>query len=82
MKTSVRNLFKSVICWFFIKLRGEIMSEILVVQSKVKEEIGKADMNCSGDLAEALSVVVEHKIKRAIERAKANGRKTVRPEDL
>jgi histone H3/H4 len=58
------------------------MSEILVVQSKVKEEIGKADMNCSGDLAEALSTVVEHKIKRAIERAKANGRKTVRPEDL
>lgn len=64
------------------KIRGEIMSEILVVQSKVKEEIGKADMNCSGDLAEALSTVVEKKLARAIERAKANGRKTVRPEDL
>jgi histone H3/H4 len=58
------------------------MTEILVVQSKVKETISKADMNSSGDLADALSAVVEKKLARAIERAKANGRKTVRPEDL
>jgi histone H3/H4 len=58
------------------------MTELLIVASKVKEFIGKADMNSSGDLAEALSGKVEHKLTRAIERAKANGRKTVRPEDL
>jgi histone H3/H4 len=58
------------------------MTELLVVQSKVKETISKADMNCSGDLSDALSAVVEKKLHRAVERAKANGRKTVRPEDL
>jgi histone H3/H4 len=58
------------------------MTELLVVQSKVKEVISKHDMNSSGDLADALSVVVEKKLAKAVERAKANGRKTVRPEDL
>jgi len=58
------------------------MTEILVVQSKVKELISKHEMNSSGDLADALSAVVEKKLARAVERAKANGRKTVRPEDL
>lgn len=58
------------------------MAELLVVTSKVKEMIGKADMNMAGDAAEALSGKVEWKVKRAIERAKANGRKTVRPEDF
>lgn len=58
------------------------MAEMLVVQSKVKEFISKQDMNSSGDLADALSGVVEKLLTRAIERAKANGRKTVRPEDL
>jgi histone H3/H4 len=58
------------------------MAEMLVVVSKVKDVISAGDMNSSGDLAEALSAVVEKKLHKAIERAKANGRKTVRPEDL
>ncbi|MFH0715134.1 MAG: hypothetical protein V1847_05180 [Candidatus Diapherotrites archaeon] len=58
------------------------MAELFVVTSKVKEAISKSDMNCAGDAAEALSAKVEWKIKRAVERAKANGRKTVRPEDF
>lgn len=58
------------------------MTELLVVQSKVKDVISAAGMNSSGDLAEALSIVTEKKLIRAVERAKANGRKTVRPEDL
>lgn len=58
------------------------MTELLVVTSKVKEAISKADMNCSSDTPDALSSVVEFKIKKAVERAKANGRKTVRPEDF
>ncbi|HIH33071.1 MAG: hypothetical protein J4478_02190 [Candidatus Diapherotrites archaeon] len=58
------------------------MAELLVVTSKVKEAISKSDMNCSSDTPDALSVVVEGLLKKAVERAKANGRKTVRPEDF
>jgi len=58
------------------------MTDMLVVQSKVKDVVSATGMNSSGDLAEALSVVVEKKLIKAVERAKANGRKTVRPEDL
>ena len=58
------------------------MTEVLVVGSKVKEEIKKHDCNTAGDAVEALSKVVELKIKRAAERAKANGRKTVRADDF
>lgn len=53
-----------------------------VVKTSVKEYIGKAEMNCAGDLDEALSKNVETLLKAAIGRAKANGRKTVRTEDL
>ncbi len=56
--------------------------EVLVVQSKVKETIKKHGMNTAGDFVEALSKEVEALIKKAVERAKANGRKTVRAADL
>jgi histone H3/H4 len=55
------------------------MAEMLVVKSKIKE---MTDLNVAGDFAEALSKVVEHKIKKAEERAKENGRKTLKPCDL
>jgi len=58
------------------------MAELLVVTSKVKELIGKQDLNTAGDAAEGLSAVVEAMVKKACERCKANGRKTVRPEDF
>lgn len=53
-----------------------------VVASKLKELIKKLNMMSSGDLADAVSSVVEEGVKKAVARAKANGRKTVRPEDL
>ncbi len=56
--------------------------EMLVVQSKVKEEIKKHGMNTAGDFTEALSKHVAAEIKKAVERAKGNGRKTVRAIDL
>mgnify|MGYP001615752975 CR=1 FL=1 len=62
--------------------RGFCMTEILVVGSKVKEEIKKYDCNTAGDAVDALSKVVEGMVKKAAERAKANGRKTVRAEDF
>lgn len=54
----------------------------LVVASSAKEVIKKEDMNCGGEFVDALDKVIEGKIKKACERAKANGRKTVRAEDL
>ena len=56
--------------------------DMLVVQSKVKEEVKKHGMNTAGDFAEELSKHVAWHIKKAAERAKANGRKTVRGMDI
>ena len=53
-----------------------------VVASAVKDAIKKAGMMSSGDLPAAASAVLEESMKKAVARAKANGRKTVRPEDL
>lgn len=58
------------------------MAEVLVIASKVKDAIKAGDCNTAGDAVDALSAVVEGLVKRACERAKANGRKTVRAEDL
>ena len=52
----------------------------LVVRSKVKE--AAKGMRCSGDFFAALDTVVANKIKKASERAKGNGRSTLRPVDL
>ena len=56
------------------------MTDSLVVRSKIKDFI--KDMNVSGDFADALSKKVEMMIKDAMERAKANGRRTVQSRDL
>jgi histone H3/H4 len=58
------------------------MAELLVVTSKVREAVKKMKMNMAGDFAKGLSDRTEWKIKRAAERAKSNGRKTVRASDL
>ncbi len=56
------------------------MAELIVVRSKIKEYA--KGMNISGDFAEALSAEVIKLIERAVERAKANGRKTLKPQDI
>lgn len=53
-----------------------------VVASKVKEAISESGLRSSGDLADAFNEMIAHKIDKAIARAKANGRQTIRPEDL
>ena len=53
-----------------------------VVASKLKELVKKHGMMSSGDLADAASAMLESAIKKAVERAKANGRKTVRAHDF
>lgn len=55
------------------------MSELLVVRSNIKKS---TKLNVSGDFADALSKIVEMKIKKAEERASGNGRKTLKPIDL
>lgn len=61
---------------------SERSRENLVVGSKIKDFVSKNGLRSSGDLTDALSRYLEDKLKRAIERAKANGRQTLRPEDL
>ncbi len=53
-----------------------------VVASKIKELINSKGMMSAGDLAEAASAALEDMLNKAVKRAAANGRKTVRPEDL
>ncbi len=53
-----------------------------VVASKVKELVKKHGMMCAGDLSDEASAALEALVAKAVERAKANGRKTVRGSDL
>lgn len=56
--------------------------EIVVVGSKVKESVKELGCQSSGDLVEAVSEKVHDMLEAAVERAKQNGRATVRPYDL
>ncbi len=53
---------------------------MLVVKSKIKEAV--QDLNVSSDFSEALDKTVDELVQKAVERAKANGRKTVQARDL
>ncbi|HSI03939.1 MAG: hypothetical protein ACAI38_14390 [Myxococcota bacterium] len=56
--------------------------EVVVVGSKLKDAVKAAGCQSSGDLVEAVSEKVHDMIIAAVERAKQNGRATVRPYDL
>ena len=59
------------------------MSEVLVVASKIKKHIkDKADMSTSASVMPALTAIVETHIDKAVERARASGRKTVMDRDF
>ena len=53
-----------------------------VVASKIKEFINGKGMMSAGDLSENASKFLEEALAKAVKRAAANGRKTVRGEDL
>ena len=57
------------------------MAEMVVV-SKVKESVKAHGCNTGGDFVGALGKLVEREVSKAAERAKANGRKTLRATDL
>ena len=52
----------------------------LIVRSKIKEAC--EGMNVSGAVADALDNKVGQLLKDAVERAKANKRKTIMPQDI
>lgn len=54
----------------------------LTVASQVKELLKKSDMNCGGDLCDALDKKIEMLVNDAVARAKSNDRKTVRSGDV
>jgi histone H3/H4 len=56
--------------------------EVVVVASKVKDAVKESGCQSSGDLIEAISDKVHDMLEAAVERAKNNGRATVRPYDL
>ncbi len=59
------------------------MADILVVSSKIKKFIReKSEFNTSAEFLQALSQRVEKLALEAIERAKADKRKTVKERDL
>ncbi len=64
------------------KAKKKAGGEILLVASKVREQIKAANCNTAGDAVEGLNGWVHWLIQQATERAKANGRKTVRAHDF
>ncbi|MFH1770069.1 MAG: DUF1931 domain-containing protein [archaeon] len=56
------------------------MSDLFIVKAKVKEIAG--EMNIAGDFSVALNEKVKALILESIERAKANGRRTLMAKDL
>ena len=53
-----------------------------VVQSKVKELVKKNKMKCSSDVISAVNHIISWHVTKGVERARANGRKTLRAADL
>lgn len=53
----------------------------LVIKSKIKEAVPK-DLRVSVELADALNKKIEEILKKAAERAKANHRTTILPQDV
>jgi histone H3/H4 len=58
------------------------VTEILVIQSKIRDMIKNEGCATSQEAVEALSKEIERMVKRSIERAKENGRKTVKGQDI
>ena len=58
------------------------MAEVLLVQSKVKEYLKAKGVNVSGDFAEQASKKIAAHLDIAVDRCKANGRKTIRGYDF
>lgn len=56
--------------------------ESVIVQSKIREAIKRFDLQMDGNLPDALNERVYALLEQGAERARNNGRKTIRPYDL
>jgi histone H3/H4 len=56
--------------------------EVLLIASKVRAAVKDADCNFAGDAIDGLNAYVHWLVQQATERAKQNGRKTVRAHDF
>ncbi|MBW2990962.1 DUF1931 domain-containing protein [Candidatus Woesearchaeota archaeon] len=56
------------------------MPEMLIIKAKIKEACG--DMSVAGDFVTALNERVDELVKKALWRAKENGRRTVMGKDV
>lgn len=54
----------------------------LILKSGIKNVAHAHDMHMSADLVEAIQQYIEQKLAKAVERAKANGRKTLQAHDF
>lgn len=54
----------------------------VVLASRIKDIARTAKVRVSGDFVEAANSEVNAVLRRAIDRAKQNGRQTVRPQDI
>ncbi len=54
----------------------------VVLASRIKEVAKSANVRVSGDFVDAANAAVVALVKAAIGRAKANGRQTIRPQDI
>lgn len=63
--------------------KGSEAKDVLIVASKLKKYIkDRGDMSCSADVLDALSDIVRLAANDAIDRARADGRKTVKSRDF
>lgn len=64
--------------------KKEVEKPMIIIASKMKEAVkGMGDeIRVSGDLADTLSARAYELLEDAVKRAVANGRKTIKPEDL
>lgn len=56
--------------------------ESVIVQSKLREAVKQLGLQMDGSLPDAVNDKVHAVLAEAADRAKANGRKTLRPHDL
>lgn len=71
-----------IICLNLALYGGINMAEVLVVASKIKDAIKTEGCNTASDAVDAISAKVAKMVKEAADRAKENGRKTVRACDF
>jgi histone H3/H4 len=64
------------------KKAAKAASVQVVLASRIKEVSRAANVRVSGDFVDAANAAVVALVKKAIDRAKANGRQTVRPQDI